>query len=353
MSSSNPKDKLAAIFAAFWKEISPKVDAYAIPAIQGRIEDWVGKQPELTEVLCKYAVKYAPQMTEGRAESTVDTVVHEEILKDWKNSLAGPHLRKIQDAVLSHSRRDSLLISYIRILQQGELAADNSVEQADLLASGLIRFNDGRLRVSNKLYAKVFNLAWVENQIPGITKPVVIVDEQQADGSAPSASAKLYSKLAIAACVLALFGAAVSSYIRESGGEAMATPEELIESAASGSVSDGASSAPATASATAPATAGTSPLTNGVNGSVAPPESAVGTSDRERFDLGEDHAKNSRWIKMMREFCAISPSSVYFTPAQKDLARWKELYREDLVIAIDVVSAEQGQCAIYESPAEN
>ena len=45
------KDNLSTIFSTFWEEISPKVDAYAIPAIQTRIEEWVGKEPELTEAL--------------------------------------------------------------------------------------------------------------------------------------------------------------------------------------------------------------------------------------------------------------------------------------------------------------
>ncbi|MFK8184675.1 MAG: hypothetical protein AB8B99_14995 [Phormidesmis sp.] len=346
MSSSNRQDKLSAIFAAFWEEISPKVDAYAIPSIQGRIEEWVGTQPELTEVLCKYAVQYASQINDEDAESAVDAVVRKEILKDWENSLAAPHLHKIQEAVLRSDRRDSLLIAYIQILQRKEVTIDNSPEQFALLASGLVKRKNGKLSVDNDLYANVFDAAWVEKQIPGITKPVTIISPQVASNK-PSASAKLYSKWAIAACGLAVVGAAISSYVRESGGEAMATPEgletesALTESALVESIpNDVVTEVEAVESTNTAAPTDTA-------------KSAVGAevSDRQRFDAGEEHAKNSRWVKMMREFCAISPESVYFTSAQNDLVRWKELYSEDLKIAMDVVSAEQGEtCAVTNIP---
>lgn len=364
MSSSNNQDKLSAILAAFWEEISSKVDAYAIPSIQRHIEDWVGKEPALTEALCKYVVQYASSIKEDSAESTVDEIVRKEILRDWESSLAAAHLRSVQDAVLSPDRQDSVLIAYIQILQRGEVARlDESPEQTVLLESGLVKVENGRLRVANALYAAVFDLDWVEQQIPGITKPVTIVTPQRAR-NAPSEATKLYSKVAIAACGLAVVGAAISSYIRESGGEAQAIPEgveaesALVETAPSAAVSRSAPTetvekASPEASGTDDAIEKTQAPAAQVPADVEPEEVSAKASDRERFDRGEDHAKNSRWVLMMRDFCGISPESVYFASAQKDLVRWNALYPEDLKIAVDVVSAEQGdRCAIAETPLD-
>jgi len=343
--------KLSNVLATFWENISSKVDAYAITSIQTRIEAWVGKEPELTEVLCEYAVQHAPLMREGEAEAAIDQIVRTEIVKDWENSLAAPHLSGIQNALLRNEWKDSLLILYIQILQRGEIAQDNSPEQAALLKSGLVKVEGGKLNVANDLYSEVFDLNWVEQQVPGITKPVTIVTPQTAK-NAPSDSTKLYSKLAIAACGLAVVGAAISSYIRESGGEAQAIPDTLSTESAlveavpeplvDESQPDEALSEKAPAEETDP---------NNALSATKPSETSAKASDRERFDTGEEHAKNSRWVLMMREFCEISPESVYFTSAQKDLARWSSLYSEDLKIAVDVVSAEQGgQCAIAATP---
>ena len=343
MSSPNRHDKLSTVLATFWEEISPKVDAYAIPAVQSRIAEWAGSSPELTEVLCQCAVQYATQLSEGEVESALDKVIRQEILRDWESSLAAPHLSAVQDVILRHDRRDSVLITYIQILQRGSVKADGSPEQGTLLESGVVEATDGRIRVANKLYAEVFDLDWVEQQIPGITKPVTIISSRSGGSSAsPSASAKLYSKWAIAACGVAVIGAAISSYIRESGGEAQAIPERLSESAALVEAESGAETGSVEAEA-----AGAS---GSESAAVNVTETSARRSDRELFDIGEEHAKNSRWVLMMRAFCDISPESVYFASAQKDLARWKELYPDDLDIAVKVVSAEEGgQCSVANS----
>ena len=151
---SDSADRLSSIFTALWETISSKVDAYAIPAIQTRIEDWVGQDVELTELLCQYAVQYVPKMAEGDAASIIDQIVRNEILLDWESSAAAPHLSKVRGAILSQDMRDSLLITYIKVLQRGRIKVDNSPEQTALIGSGLVRSIDDDIEVANKLYAK-------------------------------------------------------------------------------------------------------------------------------------------------------------------------------------------------------
>lgn len=337
MKPSNSSDNLSDILATFWDEISPKVDAYAIPSIQSRIAYWVDQNPTLTKVLCDYAVQHASQIKEGDAEDKVDKIVHSKILLNWENSPAGSHLKSVQDSVLSHERGDSLLIVYIQILQRGRIGWDGSAEQQALLESGIVEEKEGYIEVANRLYAEVFNLSWVESQIPGITKPVTIVSSKTANGTAASATAKLYSKLAIAACGLAVVGAAISSYVRESGGEAMANPDDLADVALVEPAAERESSQTGESAA--------------ANRELSEPSPQL--SDRALFDSGEEHAKNSRWVQMVRNFCELSPESAYFVSAQKDLVRWQKLYPEDLKIATDLVVAERnGQCAVNESLAQ-
>ncbi|KPQ34234.1 MAG: hypothetical protein HLUCCA11_15910 [Phormidesmis priestleyi Ana] len=323
MKTLKSQDSHSAVLSSCWEEIFPKVDAYAVPIIVERIQDWVGQQPELTKVLCDYAVRYAPHMKEREAEDIVDWIVKQEILADWQSSRAADHLRTIERSLLSYDRRDSLLLAYLRLLQKGKVPLNNSPEQSALLASGLAATKRGRLTIACSLYAEVFNVNWVEAQLPGITKPVAIVSSTDSSNR-PSPVAKLYSKIAIVACGLAVLGAAISSYVKESGGEALATGDGFV----------------ATQAVLSEASTLSTPLST-------PNVASAVMSDRALFDNGIEHAQNSRWVSMMREFCDLPQDSTYFAPAEKRLAQWLALYKEDIEIARDIVVKEKGgSCAI-------
>jgi hypothetical protein len=54
---------------------------------------------------------------------------------------------------------------YQQLLQHGQLPADDSAEQVELLLSGLVVKQNGQLKVYNRIYQEVFNRAWVEKQL--------------------------------------------------------------------------------------------------------------------------------------------------------------------------------------------
>ncbi len=333
MNSSQSQDKLSETVSQFWESALRKMDALAIPVVLERIQYWVGNQPDLTGILCDYVIQYGSQITDANAKAAVDTIVQQEIVENWESSKVAPYLNRIKQTLLSYDRRDSLLISYIQVLQRGKVPADNSSEQFVLLRSGLVEIERGSLKVASPLYAKVFDSTWVERQLPGITKPVAIIaSKKSSDG--PSSRSKLYSKLAIAACGLVVLGAAISSYMKESGGEAIAidTTSDSLSVEQPALVDPGALAPSAT---------------------VAPARKGSLAADKALFDNGEEHAKNSRWVHMMREFCQLSPESTYFIPAEKHLTQWIRLYPEDILIAKNIVVQEQGtSCTIADMALE-
>ena len=333
MNSPQSQDKLSETVSQFWESALRKMDALAIPVVLERIQYWTGNQPDLTDILCDYIIQYGSQITDLNAKAAVDTIVQQEIVKNWENSKIAPYFNRIRQILLSYDRRDSLLISYIQVLQRGKVPADNSSEQFVLLRSGLVEIERGSLKVASPLYAKVFDSTWVEQQLPGITKPVAIVEPRKlSDG--PSYRSKLYSKLAIAACGLMVLGAAISSYMKESGGEAIAI--------------DTTSNSPLVEQ---PALVETDALAP--SAAVVPPREGSLAADKALFDNGEEHAKNSRWVHMMREFCQLSPESTYFVPAEKHLTQWIRLYPEDILIAKNIVVQEQGtSCTISDLALE-
>ncbi|NJM96640.1 MAG: hypothetical protein HC800_05070 [Phormidesmis sp. RL_2_1] len=342
MNANTPKSGLSLVLSEFWEAMFPKVDAYAVPVIVERIQEWVGEQPFLTQIVCNYVIQHLSRgmdkasvvgISESEASAIVDRVIQSNIIDDWKRSTAAKHLEEISKILLDYDRRDSLLILYIQILQRKTVPANNSPEQDVLLRSGLIRLEDGQLRVANALYPKIFDLAWVEQQLPGITRPVAIVNRARHRGlftsgwrmDDKSASAfGLYWKLALAACGLVWMGAAISSYFRTPNSPALANSEaETINNAeVRNSVRVSANNA------------------NNLNNNAS-------ISDRDLFDSGIENARNSRWVATMRAFCSISTGSTYFAPAQKQLEQWMSLYPEEVQIARDTVVQEKSSaCAI-------
>jgi len=328
-SSFTPQTQLSGIKSQFQSGVSSKAVANNASRIAQRIELWAGGQPELTRILCDYVVQYAPQVTEENPEQIVDLIIEREIADGWENSLAATHLDEIEQAIVQNGRKDSALILYIQILQRGSVAVNSdNPEQAVLLRSGLVKSEDSYLKVANPLYKKAFDLEKVEQMLPGITKPVKIIPPADGSDRRPSKASALYSKVAVIACGLAIVVTSISSYIRQSGGRAMATGDEsalVADSMASvsGSVADVATAAEA-------------------ESTTAAEDKVLPKGDRALFDSGEDHAINSRWVLMMRDFCAISETSMYHAPAKKQTAQLFKLYSEDIQLARDVVEAEKG-----------
>lgn len=292
--------------------------------IAQRVERWVGNQPELTRILCDYVVQYAPQVTDENPEKIVDLIVQKEISSGWENSLAAGHLDEIEQVIVQDARKDSALILYIQILQRGKVPINsNNLEQAVLLKSGLVKVNSGYLKVANALYKQAFDLKKVEQMLPGITKPVKIIPSVDKTDHRSAKTTAFYSKAALVACGLAIMVTSISSYIRESGGRAMATS------------SDRENDTPALEEDTFVNLSDLAP-----NVTSRPTEEAEVTA-RELFDRGEGHAINSRWVSMIRDFCTIPEASMYYSPAKQQVTQLFKLHSTDIQHAREVVQAEK------------
>ncbi|MCG9891022.1 MAG: CHASE2 domain-containing protein [Thermosynechococcaceae cyanobacterium MS004] len=155
-------------------------------AVMEEILGWTGGQPFLTQKLCCLVVRavrqsqpeglrlahsagepFGTQAEVGRSEvkAFVAQVVRSHLLENWQAQDEPEHLRTIQNRILrSENRAGRLLGLYQRILQE-DLEADGSAEQMELRLSGLVVEHQGKLRVYNRIYAAVFNEAWVQRKL--------------------------------------------------------------------------------------------------------------------------------------------------------------------------------------------
>ncbi len=94
---------------------------------------WTDGQPFLTQRICKL-------IQADDQGLSVDELVKSRIIENWEAQDEQAHLRTIRDRIWRNEQRVSRLLGlYQQILQQDEIATDNSVEQIDLRLTGLVQ----------------------------------------------------------------------------------------------------------------------------------------------------------------------------------------------------------------------
>ncbi|NEQ04841.1 MAG: hypothetical protein F6K37_02225 [Moorea sp. SIO4E2] len=137
---------------------------------------WTGGQPFLTQKLCQLvvdSVRVGLTIAPGNEESWVSQIVHNQIIDHWESQDEPEHLRSISARLLSNNLSnkyyaDKLLGRYQQILAGDDVPMDNSEECNELLLSGLVVNQQGRLRVNNPIYKAIFNREWVTKQLENL-----------------------------------------------------------------------------------------------------------------------------------------------------------------------------------------
>ncbi|NER27110.1 MAG: hypothetical protein F6J89_05600 [Symploca sp. SIO1C4] len=126
---------------------------------------WTGGQPFLTQKLCRLIIEHHEQVKNYAPPMLVAILTEKYIINNWVVNDEPTHLQTIRDRLLRNEKRAGRLLGlYEQILLEGSLVADGSIEQMELLLSGLVIKRDGKLKVYNRIYCAVFNLYWVEKQ---------------------------------------------------------------------------------------------------------------------------------------------------------------------------------------------
>jgi WD40 repeat protein len=130
-------------------------------AMMAAILDWTNGQPLLTQRLCRLVASGAVSQA-----AQVPQLVQTDIVANWQIQDQPEHLRTIRDRLLHNEARASRLLGiYQAIHKSGSTPVDNSVEQTELLLSGLVVPQGDRLAIQNLIYTAVFDRAWVDRQL--------------------------------------------------------------------------------------------------------------------------------------------------------------------------------------------
>ncbi|MEG4105298.1 WD40 domain-containing protein [Microcoleus sp. S13_C5] len=138
------------------EEISEKILA--------EVFKWTNGQPFLMQRLCRLMVYQS-----ARGTSDVKPLVQKYVIDNWEANDELEHLKTIRDRLLlDYQDRTALLLGiYQQILTDTEqkICADNSLDQRRLQLSGLVVKRNGYLQVYNPIYAAIFNLDWVQQEL--------------------------------------------------------------------------------------------------------------------------------------------------------------------------------------------
>ncbi|BAZ41353.1 hypothetical protein NIES4101_73190 [Calothrix sp. NIES-4101] len=128
---------------------------------------WTNKQPLLTQKLCQLLAESQEFIAPGTETAAVQKLVQTHLLQNWETQLAGEHLQGICETLIHNQQCEPLLLLelYQAILDEGELAANNSPEQAELLRLRLVGQEQDKLKVGNRIYQSVFDRNWVEQEL--------------------------------------------------------------------------------------------------------------------------------------------------------------------------------------------
>ncbi|MGF1493442.1 MAG: AAA-like domain-containing protein, partial [Microcoleaceae cyanobacterium] len=138
------------------------------------ILNWTAGQPFLTQKLCQLVWQLSQErisqdkllIPPGTEAFWIERVVRSHLINHWESQDEPEHLRTIRDRLLHRGHcTGRMLALYQQLLQAGEVRADDSPEQIELLLSGLVRRSGGRLQIKNRIYQEVFNHQWVTEKL--------------------------------------------------------------------------------------------------------------------------------------------------------------------------------------------
>jgi hypothetical protein len=126
-------------------------------ALLKTILDWTGGQPFLTQKLCKLIQSSPYVIPIGYEVSWMEQLVRSRIIENWEAQDEPPHLRTIRDHLVGNEQTATHLLNLCeKLLANGRLLADESLEQMELRLSGLVVEHNRTLIIYNRIYAAIF-----------------------------------------------------------------------------------------------------------------------------------------------------------------------------------------------------
>ncbi len=138
-----------------------------------QVYGWTGGHPYLTQRICEEIVNSEPKMV---SPHLVDNLVRELYLNK-KDRSSDSNIQFVRKSVLSDEEALQMLRIYREILVNGSIQDDEESSAVYMLKLyGLVVSENACLRVRNRIYEKIFDSTWTENNLYGVLskRPIYI-----------------------------------------------------------------------------------------------------------------------------------------------------------------------------------
>ncbi len=128
---------------------------------------WTGEQFYLTQKLCQLISEKESFIAAGEEAFRVEQIVQNSLIENWETQAAAEPLRIIRQRLLENQQCDPfrLLKLYRQIWRQGNVPANNTPEQTELLNLGLVVKQGDSLKIANRIYKAVFDVNWLSQEL--------------------------------------------------------------------------------------------------------------------------------------------------------------------------------------------
>ncbi|TVP61667.1 MAG: GAF domain-containing protein [Nodularia sp. (in: Bacteria)] len=127
---------------------------------------WTNGQPFLTQKICQMIRSSSSSIPEKSEKVWIENLIRTHIIEDWEYQDEPEHLRTIRDRILKGERQPTQMLElYRQILQQGQVRALDSLDERELILSGLLVKEQSYLTIHNRIYEVIFNHGWITQHI--------------------------------------------------------------------------------------------------------------------------------------------------------------------------------------------
>jgi hypothetical protein len=126
------------------------------------IINWTKGQPFLTQKICKLLRNSSESIPLNQEADWVKNLVETRIINHWESQDEPEHLKTIRDRLLSsYPKLPHLFDLYGQIYRESTVLSCDSLEERELILSGLVIKEEGYLRIHNSIYGRIFNERWI------------------------------------------------------------------------------------------------------------------------------------------------------------------------------------------------
>jgi len=131
---------------------------------------WTNGQPFLTQKICKIIQLESSKIPTNQETEWIEKLVMTKIIENWQERDEPEHLKTVRNRLLNSTSESKILLKIYQKVLNGEIVVDNdTIEIKELLLSGIVIKQQGKIIINNLIYQKIFDRAWLQKTLTKVS----------------------------------------------------------------------------------------------------------------------------------------------------------------------------------------